>query len=119
MPAHSKVFDPRTVQRGVRRAEPGDIWSRLNHWATIGVALFLVAITALLYLPVIRKHQVKLKQKNELLQLIQLEEARSVQLQNRLHRLQGDPVYIERVARDVLNYGRQGETIFRFEPLGD
>lgn len=42
--------------------------------------------------------------------------ALSLELEDRKQSLDTDPVYIETKARDVLQLGREGETIFRFPP---
>jgi cell division protein FtsB len=38
----------------------------------------------------------------------------NLRLQHENHALQHDRIYVERKARDVLNVGRPGETIFQF-----
>ena len=81
---------------------------------TVAVVLLLIAIGVACFLPVIKRHQAMVAQKEEILQKIQEEKNRTVVLTNQLHLLREDRVYIERIARDVLDYGRKGETIFRF-----
>lgn len=81
---------------------------------TVAAVLLLIAIGVACFLPVIKRHQSMVAQKEELLQKIQEENNRTVVLTNQLHLLREDRVYIERIARDVLDYGRKGETIFRF-----
>ena len=44
------------------------------------------------------------------------EDLRGRQLKEELLALQHDPNYVERMARDILQVGREGETIFKFQP---
>jgi len=85
----------------------------------VAVVLVVLIITVVLFLPVIKRHQGLVERKDAVLAEIQEEKNRSVQLSRELHLLQENPVYIERIARDVLNYGRKGETVFRFPPYED
>jgi len=114
MPVRSKVFDPRNVQTAAHRSEQGELWQKLLSWATVAVIVAIIGIAVALFLPVIKQHRSLVAQKEEVLKQIQDEKNLSVHLQNEMHLLDKDPVYIERTARDVLNYGRQGETVFRF-----
>ncbi|MEM6601054.1 MAG: septum formation initiator family protein [Verrucomicrobiota bacterium] len=114
MRGRSKVFDPRNVQTTARRTEQGELWQKLLSWATIAVIVAIIGIAVALFLPVIKQHQSLVAEKEAVQQQIQEENNLSVQLQNEIQLLDKDPVYIERTARDVLNYGRQGETVFRF-----
>lgn len=119
MPGRSKIFDPRNVQTTARRTEQVELWQKLLSWATVAVILAIIGIAVALFLPVIKKHRALVAQKEYVLGQIEHEKSLSVQLQNEIHLLEKDPVYIERIARDVLNYGRQGETIFRFPAYED
>ncbi|MEM1157748.1 MAG: septum formation initiator family protein [Verrucomicrobiota bacterium] len=114
MRGRSKVFDPRNVQTTARRTEQGELWQKLLSWATIAVIVAIIGIAVALFLPVIKQHRSLVAEKEAVQQQIQEENNLSVQLQNEIQLLDKDPVYIERTARDVLNYGRQGETVFRF-----
>lgn len=114
MPGRSKVFDPRSVQATARRGGQGELWQKLLGWATLAVVLAIIGIAVALFVPVIKRHQGLVSKKEDVQKAIQHEQQMAAQLQNQLYLLQDDPVYIERTARDVLNYGRQGETIFRF-----
>jgi len=114
MPGRSKVFDPRNVQTTARRSEQGELWQKLLSWATVAVIIAIIGIAVALFLPVIKQHRSLVAEKKEVLRQIQEENNLSAHLQNEIQLLDKDPVYIERTARDVLNYGRQGETVFRF-----
>ncbi|MEM6821994.1 MAG: septum formation initiator family protein [Verrucomicrobiota bacterium] len=114
MPGHSKLFDPKNVQTATRRTEQGELWQKLLSWATVAVLIMIIGIAIALFVPVIQRHQKLIAKKNDVLELIESEENHTIHLRNQLYLLQDDPVYIERMARDVLNYGRQGETVFRF-----
>ena len=47
---------------------------------------------------------------------LQIEEAKSRQLQAQIDELRNDPNAIERLAREKLGYAKPDETVIRFEP---
>ena len=47
---------------------------------------------------------------------LQIEEAKSRQLQAQIDELRNDPNAVERLAREKLGYARPGETVIHFEP---
>lgn len=114
MAGHSKHFDPRQVRTQVRRTDQMDRWQKWVQVMTAAAVLLVVTICVAVFVPVVKRHQAMVAQKAEILQKIQEENNRTVVLTNQLHLLREDRVYIERIARDVLDYGRKGETIFRF-----
>lgn len=114
MEASSKYFDPSSVKVPARRH--GSIWTRMLPWAYGAVALALVALVAGLFWPILQRNYELNRLKTARQQLLELRKAENLKLQIENHSLQSDPVYIERMARDVLNVGHEGETIFRFPP---
>jgi len=116
MGARSKFFDPRSV-RTAARAEQGDLWHKLLPWgyALIFVGIFVAA--GCLFQPVIRRHRLEQMHHLSLQRQISDQQVLSIRLQEELYALQEDPYYVERMARDILNYGREGETIFKFPPF--
>lgn len=107
----AKYFDPASVKVAVRS---GDIWIKMFPWMCLLIIGLLIVLTAGVFWPVIkRNHDLQLTR--AILQS-RIEDAKSLnlQLQQENHALQSDRVYVERVARDVLNVGRVGEIIFQF-----
>jgi len=111
MEGKSKYFDPGSVKVAVKN---GSIWTQMLPWAYASVLILLGVLFVGLFWPVIQKN-IELREKKILMQT-KLDEARSLstRLQQQNHLLQNDPAYIEQMARDILNVGRRGETIFRF-----
>lgn len=111
MGAKSKFFDPANVKVAMRT---GNIWIQMLPWAyLIVIALFVILGTAVFY-PVIRRNHDLQRTKTVTENKIEEANALSIQLHRQNHAIQTDRIYIERVARDILNVGRPGEVIFQF-----
>ena len=68
------------------------------------------------YLPLLQQNE---RMRADILRLqtqLQIEEAKSNQLQAQIDALQNDPNTIERLAREKLGYAKPGETVIHFEP---
>lgn len=115
MAARSKLFDPRSIRASARSAS-GDVWGRLLPWVYFGIAVGVVTLAAGIFLPLIKKSQQAQERKVAILAQIEREQNRTLKLQQVLYALRDDRLYVERMARDVLNYGKEGETIFKFPP---
>jgi cell division protein FtsB len=89
---------------------------RLSKWLMI---LALFGAVFVLFLPDIRRVQSLQKEKQENDRKIATEIAMYQHNKSDYDRLRVDPEYIERVARDTLNLGKPGETIFRFDNYRD
>ncbi|MES2307940.1 MAG: septum formation initiator family protein [Verrucomicrobiota bacterium] len=117
MGAPSKFFDPRSIP--LRPKSGANLWSslmRLSKWLMI---LALFGAIFVLFLPDIRRVQSLQKEKQDNDQKIAAEIALYQHNKSDYDRLKVDPEYIERVARDTLNLGKPGETIFRFDTYRD
>ncbi len=92
------------------------IWSLLTK---VAVALVVVAFAFLIgmyYLPLLQQNE---RMRSDILRLqtqLQIEEAKSRELQAQIDSLQNDPGAIERMAREKLGYAKPGETIIHFVP---
>ncbi|MDX6767355.1 MAG: septum formation initiator family protein [Candidatus Methylacidiphilales bacterium] len=117
MGARSKFFDPRSI-RASTRPSTGDLWGRLVPWFYFAIILGLLTLAGVIFWPQILKTQQAQARKIALLGEIESEQARTLKLQQVLYALRDDRFYVERMARDVLNYGKEGETIFKFPPYG-
>jgi cell division protein FtsB len=115
MAARSKFFDPRSIRASSRPAS-GDVWGRLLPWVYMGIGIGVITLGAVIFLPLVKKSQEAQDRKVEILAQIEKEQNRTLKLQQVLYALRDDRLYVERMARDVLNYGKQGETIFKFPP---
>ncbi|MDR1191553.1 MAG: septum formation initiator family protein [Verrucomicrobiales bacterium] len=113
MGAHSKFFDPRSVKTAARRAT-GEPWQKITPWLYLLATLLLAVLAGVIYRPVILKNQELLNRKADLQVKIGRENEKKRQLEEELAALMNDPYYIERMARDILKYGRPGEIIFKF-----
>jgi cell division protein FtsB len=91
------------------------IWSKLTKAA---IALIVVAFALLFGMPYLRLLQQNERMRADILRLqtqLQIEEAKSKQLQVQIDELRNDPNAIERLAREKLGYAKPGETVIRFE----
>ena len=91
------------------------IWSKLTKAA---IALIVVAFALLFGMPYLRLLQQNERMRADILRLqtqLQIEEAKSKQLQAQIDELRNDPNAIERLAREKLGYAKPGETVIRFE----
>jgi cell division protein FtsB len=92
------------------------IWDKLTR-----IIIFLLVIAAVLgvgvwYSPVLQQNERLRKQKLELDQKIEQEQAVSKKLEESLKSMQ-NPRTVERLARERLRYAKPGETVVRFEAM--
>ncbi len=91
------------------------IWDRLSKAAFLLLLVALVLLLAQFYVPLFKKNQ-RMREKNLRLEAaIQKEEEAGRRMEHEIESLQKDPEAVERLAREQLGYGKEGETIFRFE----
>ena len=80
----------------------------------IAIVGLVVGIVLRLYLPKIEEQKRLRAQTEALRQDIQREAEQLRQLKRKQEKLQEDPTFVEKIAREDLNYAKPGETIFRF-----
>jgi len=80
---------------------------RLFKKFTIAIVLFII------YLPGFVKIQKLNHYKKELERKIKLLKEENKQLSEEIYKLQHDPLYIEKVAREELKLGKEGEIIYK------
>ena len=119
MGERSKLFDPRRVPSSGSRRQKGDIWHRLLPWAYGGVFLGILFVAGLFFWPVIERHGLYQDRTQQLQAQMAQEETLNRNLQDEYMALQHDRSYVERMARDVLSMGHEGETIFKFQPYSN
>lgn len=86
----------------------------------IAYVLFFIAAVAGIatyYIPLIKKTRSFQRELESKQVALQKEEETNAKLKREIDLLKKDPEYVEKVARDKLGYGRDGETIYRFESL--
>ncbi|HKW29394.1 MAG TPA: septum formation initiator family protein [Verrucomicrobiae bacterium] len=92
------------------------IWSILTKVAVGLVIVALLLLIGMKFLPLLQQNE---RMRADILRLqtqLQIEEAKSKQLQAQIDELRNDPNAIERLAREKLGYARPGETVIHFEP---
>lgn len=114
MEANSRFFDPSRLRGGSRRS--GDFWHRVLPWAWASVCLVGFFLVGAFFWPVMERSNQLQRHKADLEVQIAAEDLRGRQLKEELLALQHDRDYVERMARDILQVGREGETIFKFQP---
>lgn len=91
------------------------IWSKLTQAAVALVVVAFALLIGMYYLPLLQQNE---RMRADILRLqtqLQIEEAKSKQLQAQIDELRNDPNAVERLAREKLGYAKPGETIIRFE----
>jgi len=92
------------------------IWSKLTQAAIALVVIAFALLIGMYYLPLLQQNE---RMRADIIRLqtqLQIEEAKSKQLQAQIEELRDDPNAIERLAREKLGYARPGETVIHFEP---
>jgi cell division protein FtsB len=92
------------------------IWGMLTKGALTLVFVALLLLAAMKDLPLLQQNERMRADIMHLQTQLQVEEAKSRQLQAQIDELRNDPNAVERLAREKLGYARPGETVIRFEP---
>jgi cell division protein FtsB len=91
------------------------IWNKLTIGAFALVVIAILLLIAMWNLPLIQQNE---RMRADILRLqaqLQIEEAKSKQLQAQIDELRNDPNAVERLAREKLGYAKPGETVIHFE----
>ena len=91
-----------------------NVWKFIQRPCLLASVGLVVGIVLRLFLPKIEEQKRLRAQTETLRQDIQREAEHLRQLRLKQEKLQEDPRYIEKIAREDLNYAKPGETIFRF-----
>ena len=91
-----------------------NVWKFTQRICLIAIVTLVVGIVLRLFLPLLDRQEALRAQEETLRQDIQREAEHLRQLRLKQEKLQEDPRYIEKIAREDLNYAKPGETIFRF-----
>ncbi len=92
------------------------IWSRLTQAVVALVALAILVLIGMTYLPLIQQNEQMRRRIDRLDADLEKQRQQARQLQAEFDALRNDPKTIERLAREKLGYARADETVIRFEP---
>ena len=91
-----------------------NVWKFTQRICLIAIVALAVGIVLRLFLPLLDRQEALRAQEETLRQDIQREAEHLRQLRLKQEKLQEEPRYIAKIAREDLNYAKPGETIFRF-----
>jgi cell division protein FtsB len=92
------------------------IWSKLTQVIVALVAIAVLLLIGMTYLPLIQQNEQFRRQIDVLDGELQKQREISKQLQADFDALRADPKAVERLAREKLRYARADETVIDFEP---
>ncbi len=92
------------------------IWSRLTQAIVALVAIAVLLLIGMTYLPLIQQNEQMRRRIDKLDAELEKQRQQSRQRQAEFDALRNDPQTVERLARDKLGYARTNETVIRFEP---
>lgn len=95
-----------------------NVWKFTQRVCLIAIVALVVGIALRLYLPLLDRQEALRAQEEALRQDIQREAEQLRMLKLKQEKLREDPRFIEKIAREDLNYAKPGETIFRFVDEG-
>ena len=91
-----------------------NVWKFTQRLSLLAIVALTVGIVLRLFLPLLDRQEALRAQEETLRQDIQREAEQLRLLRLKQEKLQEDPRFIEKIAREDLNYAKPGETIFRF-----
>lgn len=91
-----------------------NVWKFIQRICLIAIVVLLAVIVWKLFLPQIERQKEMRAQETEVRKDIQREAEELRVLKLKQEKLQEDPRFIEKIAREDLGYAKPGETVFRF-----
>lgn len=91
------------------------IWGKLTQAVIALVAVAILLLIGMTYLPLIQQNENYRREINQLDKEIQTQAEISQALKNEIDALKNDPKTVERLAREKLRYARPDETIVHFD----
>ena len=91
------------------------IWGRLTQAVIALVAVAILILIGLTYLPLIHQNE---RMRSEIMRLdaeLQKQEITAKELRADIESLRNDPATVARLVREKLNYAKTDETVIRFE----
>jgi cell division protein FtsB len=110
-----KPSTPRVLLGPVKEKVDLGIWSRLTQMVVILVAVAILILIGLTYLPLIHQNE---RMRREILRLdtqLQQQETISKKLRADIDDLRNDPATVARLVREKLGYAKPDETVIHFE----
>lgn len=92
-----------------------NLWKFISRICLLLAVALVVGIVASFFLPQIERQRELRAREAELRQDIQKEAEKLRLLKLKQEKLQEEPRFIEKIAREEIGYAKPGETIFRFE----
>lgn len=93
------------------------IWSKLTQVVIALVAIAILLLIGMTYLPLIQQNENYRREIDRLDTEIQKQAEVSKELKGEIDALRNDPKTVERLAREKLEYARSNETIVHFEAV--
>ena len=91
------------------------IWSKLTQAVIALVAVAILLLIGMTYLPLIQQNENYRREIDRLDVEIQKQVETSKELQSEIDALRNDPKTVERLAREKLGYAKPGETVVHFD----
>jgi len=111
--ASARFLDPSSIP--LKRQSGGNIWATLVPIIQGAIVVGLLAVVGLFFVPVIQKENGYKADLAKLQREIAAAEDQQTQFKLETEHMKNDPAYVEHIARDLLNMGKPGETIIRFD----
>ena len=92
------------------------IWSRLTQAVVALVAIAILLLIGMTYLPLIQQNEQMRRRIDRLDAELEKQRQEARQLQAEFDALRSDPKTVERLAREKLRYAKPDETVIYFEP---
>ena len=92
------------------------IWSRLTQAVVALVAIAVLLLIGMTYLPLIQQNEQMRRRIDRLDADLEKQRQQAKLLQAEFDALRNDPKTVERLAREKLGYAKADETVIRFEP---
>lgn len=100
-----------------RARREASVWQRLNSILRVLLVLALVLVIVSLFLPQSKKLGQSRAEIEELQGQVREQKTLLARQTREVNLLKTDPTYLETLARDRLDLMKEGETIFRLDPL--
>ena len=91
-----------------------NFWAVIYRFACITLGVLLIGGIIALFMPKFRQHREMQRQSERLAEEIEFDREMIQHLKNKQEKLQNDPRFLERVAREELGLAKPGETVFKF-----